>query len=129
MRIGVDLGGTKIEALALADDGSELLRRRVPTPHDDYDGIVRVVAGLVRDLESACGPARGIGIGTPGSLSPKTGRMRNANTTCLNGRYLDRDLEVAIGRQVTLANDANCFALSEATDGAAAGPRGSSVTT
>jgi fructokinase len=121
MRIGVDLGGTKIEALALADDGSEVLRRRVPTPQGDYDGIVRVVAGLVRDLEGACGPARGIGIGTPGSLSPRTGRMRNANTTCLNGRYLDRDLEVAIGRRVALANDANCFALSEATDGAAAG--------
>lgn len=121
MRIGVDLGGTKIEALALADDGSEMLRRRIPTPQGDYDAIVRVVDGLVRDLENACGPARGVGIGTPGSLSPKTGRMRNANTTCLNGRYLDRDLEVAIGRSIALANDANCFALSEATDGAAAG--------
>lgn len=121
MRIGVDLGGTKIEALALDDDGTELTRRRVATPANDYDAIVREVAGLVRDLESTCGRARGIGVGTPGSLSPKTGRMRNSNTTCLNGRYLDRDLGAALGRVVAFENDANCFALSEATDGAGAG--------
>ncbi|MFO0749434.1 MAG: ROK family protein [Myxococcota bacterium] len=124
MRIGVDLGGTKIEALALADagrpGGSELVRRRVATPRD-YDDIIVAVAELVRAVETEVGPARGVGCGTPGTLSPTTGLMRNANTTCLNGRPLDRDLSRALNRPVVLENDANCFALSEATDGSGAG--------
>ena len=119
-RIGVDLGGTKIEALALADDGTELVRRRVPTP-SGYDAIIVAISDLVRALEAAVGPARGVGCGTPGSPSPATGLMRNANTTALNGRPLDKDLSRALGRPVALENDANCFVLSEAADGAGAG--------
>jgi predicted NBD/HSP70 family sugar kinase len=126
MRIGVDLGGTKIEALALSDDGRELVRRRVPTPRA-YDDIVAAVAALVQAVErEAGGPLQGaplspIGCGTPGTLSPWTGLMRNANTTCLNGRPLDQDLARALHRPVVLDNDANCFALSEAVDGAGRG--------
>jgi fructokinase len=127
MRIGVDLGGTKIEALALADDDRVLLRRRIPTPRNDYEGTIAAVAELVRSLERELGLTQGnrasVGVGHPGSLSPTTGLIRNANTTALNGRPLDRDLRAALERDVWLANDANCFAVSEACDGAAAGLR------
>lgn len=123
MRIGVDLGGTKIEALALDDDDRELLRRRVPTPRNDYEGTIAAVARLVSELEAELGARGSIGIGHPGSLSPTTGLVRNANSTALNGRPLDRDLQAALGRELRLANDANCFAVSEASDGAAAGLR------
>jgi fructokinase len=120
MRIGVDLGGTKIEALALADDDRVLLRRRIPTPRKDYEAAV---AELVRAIESELGTHASVGVGHPGSLSPTTGLLRNANTTALNGRPLDRDLRVALGRELRLSNDANCFAVSEAYDGSAAGLR------
>jgi fructokinase len=123
LRIGIDLGGTKIEGLALAADGRELGRRRVATPQGDYPATLRAVVGLVRELEAACGGPARIGIGTPGSLSPTSGRMRNANSTCLNGQPLDRDLAALLDRPLRIANDADCFALSEATDGAAAGAR------
>jgi fructokinase len=123
MRIGVDLGGTKIEALALADDDRVLLRRRVPTPRNDYDATIAAVAELVRSLESELGTRTSVGVGHPGSLSPTTGLLRNANTTALNGRPLDRDLRVALARELRLSNDANCFAVSEASDGSAAGLR------
>ncbi|MCB9593119.1 MAG: ROK family protein [Sandaracinaceae bacterium] len=120
MRIGVDLGGTKIEAVALADDGAITARERVPTPAaDGYEAIVDAVAALVRRLDpSGRGP---VGVGSPGALSPTTGLLRNSNTVCLNGRPLAVDLSDALGREVRLANDADCFALSEAVDGAAAG--------
>ena len=121
MRIGVDLGGTKIEAIALADDNRELGRLRIATPRDDYDGTIRSIGTLVTDLEDRLGERGSIGIGIPGSLSPATGLMRNANSTWLNDRPFDKDLESALGREVRLANDANCLALSEATDGAGAG--------
>ncbi len=121
MRIGVDLGGTKIEVLALGDRGEELLRRRVPTPRHDYDAIVASIADLVRGVEADLGEAGTVGVGIPGSISPATGLVKNANTTVLIGHPLDRDLGAALGREVRLENDANCFALSEAVDGAAAG--------
>lgn len=126
-RIGVDLGGTKIEAIALADDGRVLERRRVATPAGDYDATLAAIAALVADVEgrlpTATTSARrpSIGIGMPGSISPTTGRVRNANSTWLNGRAFVPDVEAALGRPVRVANDANCFALSEAIDGAGAG--------
>lgn len=123
MRIGVDLGGTKIEVIALDDGGRELVRRRVPTPPDDYAAIVDAVAGLVTDAERELGAEATVGVGVPGSPSPATGLIRNANTRCLNGRPLARDLAAALGRPVRLANDANCLAISEARDGAGAGAR------
>ena len=121
MRIGVDLGGTKIEAAALDKDGGIVLRRRVPTPVGNYDAIIIAIHDLVTGVESALGQTGSVGIAIPGSLSPATGLMRNANSTCLNGRNFDRDVRAALARPVRFANDANCFALSEATDGAAAG--------
>jgi fructokinase len=127
VRIGIDLGGTKIEGLALADDGRELDRRRVAAPRGNYDDSVRAVADLVKAMELACAAeaasslAAKVGIGIPGAISPATGLIKNANSTWLNGRPLADDLSQALGRPVRLANDANCFALSEATDGAAAG--------
>lgn len=122
MRIGVDLGGTKIEAIALDDAGHERARRRVPTGSErGYDAIVREVRDLVGVLERELGERGTVGVGTPGAISPATGLLKNANTVCLNGRPLDRDLSAALEREVRLANDADCFALSEATDGAAAG--------
>ena len=122
MRIGVDLGGTKIEAIALDDAGLERARRRVPTGSErGYDAIVREVRDLVGALERELGERGTVGVGTPGAISPATGLLKNANTVCLNGRPLDRDLSAALEREVRLANDADCFALSEATDGAAAG--------
>jgi fructokinase len=121
MRIGIDLGGTKIEAIALMPDGSERMRRRRPTPNGDYRGIMQVVADLVGEIESETGTRGSIGIATPGSISPHSGLMRNSNSTVLNGMPFDRDLSDFIGREIRIANDANCFGLSEAADGAAAG--------
>lgn len=121
MRLGVDLGGTKTEVIALAEDGRMLDRRRAPTPAGDYAGTVRAVAALVAAVESDLGARGSVGVGTPGAISPATGVVKNANSTCLIGKPLDRDLAEALGRPVRVANDADCFALSEATDGAAAG--------
>ncbi len=121
MRIGVDLGGTKIEIVALDPAGRELLRRRVPTPRGGYEAIVVALVELVKGAEAELGATATVGIGTPGAVSPATGLLKNANTTCLIGRPLREDLQVRLGREVRLANDANCFALSEASDGAAAG--------
>jgi fructokinase len=121
MKIGVDLGGTKIEAVALAPDGRELGRVRVPTPRRDYDGTLAAIADLVRRLEQAHGGPASIGIGIPGAISPATGLVKNANSTWLIGRAFDDDLARRLRRPVRMANDANCFALSEATDGAGAG--------
>ena len=120
-RIGIDLGGTKIEAVGLAADGSERFRQRVDTPRGDYDATVQAIVDLVVGAETAAGEPASVGIGMPGTISPATGLVKNANSTWLIGRPLDRDLEAALSRPVRLANDANCFALSEASDGAAAG--------
>jgi fructokinase len=120
MRIGVDLGGTKIEAIALADDGSVRARKRVATPRDDYRETLEAIARLVVGIEKEVGAPGSVGIGIPGALSPATGRVKNANSVWLNGRALDKDLERRLERPLRFANDANCFALSEATDGAAA---------
>lgn len=121
-RLGIDLGGTKIEIAALDAQGAFVLRERVPTPQGDYAGTLRAIAALVAQAEGALGQ-RGLplGIGMPGSLSPLNGRVRNANSTVLNGQPLREDLERMLGRPLRLANDANCLALSEATDGAGAG--------
>jgi fructokinase len=121
MRLGIDLGGTKIEGIALDDNGNELARRRLPTPRGDYPGTLRAIVDLVAALEAAAGARGTVGIGMPGAISPATGRVKNANSVWLNGQPLREDLEAALDREVRLANDANCFALSEATDGAAAG--------
>lgn len=120
-RIGIDLGGTKIEGVVLSHDGHVTAGRRIATPREDYDGTVRAVAGLVAALEAETGARGTVGVGTPGAISRATGVVKNANSTWLNGRPLHLDLEAALGRPVRLANDANCFALSEACDGAAAG--------
>jgi len=122
MKLGIDLGGTKIEGLVLDDDGRELGRERAPTPAGDYDGTVRAVAGIVDALAAAHGvPAdTPVGVGIPGAVSRKTGLVKNANSTCLIGRALDRDLAAALARSVRLANDADCFTISEAADGAGA---------
>ncbi len=124
LRIGIDLGGTKIEGIALDPAGRELARRRVPTPAGDYAATVRAIAAMVQDLEreSGGGPSS-VGIGIPGAVSPVTGLIKNANSTCLIGHALDRDIAHATGRPVRLTNDANCFIVSEAADGAAAGAR------
>ncbi len=121
LRLGVDLGGTKIEIVALARDGRELLRRRVPTPRHDYGATIEALAGLVAAAEHDLGMRGTVGVGTPGSISRATGLLRGSNSVCLNGQPIRRDLEAALGREVRITNDANCFALSEATDGAAAG--------
>jgi fructokinase len=121
MKVGIDLGGTKIELVALAEDGGERLRRRAPTPQGDYWGTLRTIAGLVERAEGQLGVRGTVGVGTPGAISPATGLLKNSNSVCLNGKPLLRDLEGLLGRPVRLANDANCFALSEATDGAGAG--------
>lgn len=123
MRIGLDLGGTKIEGVALGDDGAQLARRRVATPRHDYGATLEAMAGLVRDLEVETGARGTVGVGMPGALSPASGLVKNANSTWLIGQPLDRDLSRLLGRPVRFANDANCFALSEAVDGAAAGAR------
>ncbi len=122
MRIGVDLGGTKTEAVALGPGGGELARLRTFTPHHDYDQIIRNIVDMVAAVETEAGAqAPAIGIGIPGSLSPATSLIRNSNTVVLNGRSFDRDLTAALGRPVRLQNDANCFALAEAMAGAAQG--------
>jgi len=120
MRIGIDLGGSKIELIALDGAGRELLRRRGATPQGDYRATVSTIADLVAQAEAELGRRGRVGIGTPGAVSRATGRMKNCNSTCLNGQPLAADLQAALGREVRLANDANCFALSEAIDGAAA---------
>jgi fructokinase len=121
MRIGVDFGGTKIEAIAIDRDGVERCRRRVDTPREDYEASVRAVAQLVAAVEAEAGLRGTVGVGIPGAISPATGLVKNANSTWLIGRPLHLDFERALARPVRVANDANCFALSEATDGAAAG--------
>lgn len=121
MRIGIDLGGTKTELVALDAAGAAVLRRRAPTPAGDYAATVGLIVRLVREADAALGVCVPVGIGTPGSVSPLTGRMRNANSLCLNGQPLREDVAAALGRDVRLANDANCFALSEAVDGAGRG--------
>ena len=124
MRLGVDLGGTKIEILALDATGAERFRRRIPTPRGDYRATLAAIAGLVADAETATGVAGSVGVGTPGSISRATGLLRGSNSVCLNGQPIQRDLETLLGRAVRITNDANCFALSEASDGAG---RGASV--
>jgi fructokinase len=121
LRLGVDLGGTKIEIIALDADGRELLRRRLPTPRNDYPGTLEAIASLVEAAERELGARGSVGIGTPGALSLRSGRIKNANSVWLNDRPLLEDLQQRLGRPLRIANDANCFALSEATDGAAAG--------
>lgn len=122
MRIGIDLGGTKIAGVALDAAGAVRAERRMATPADDYDGCIAAIAGLVADLETAAGVAGApVGIGMPGAISPATGRVKNANSACLNGRPFAADIAAALDREVRLANDADCFAVSEAADGAAAG--------
>ena len=122
LRLGIDWGGTKMEVIALdAASGAECFRKRVPTPRDDYAGCIAAVCNLVRAAEAETGRAGSVGLGIPGSLSPATGLVKNANSTWMNGKPLDRDLEEALARPVRIQNDANCLAVSEATDGAGAG--------
>jgi fructokinase len=121
MRIGIDIGGTKIEGIVLADNGLELARERVATPAGTYEATIASIQALVIRLESGVGARCSVGVATPGAVSPATGLIKNANSTRLIGHTLDRDLATALGRPVRVANDANCFAVSEATDGAAAG--------
>ena len=121
MRIGIDLGGTKIEAICLAADGAELARQRIASPQGDYDATIRAIVELVADIENLTEKTSSIGIGIPGTISPTSGLVKNANSTWLIGKALDQDLTTTLGRPVRLANDANCFTLSEATDGAAKG--------
>jgi len=120
VRIGIDLGGTKIEAIALDDAGATLCRRRVPTPTGDYRGILEAIVALVAGIERETGVSGSVGVGTPGALSLRTGLIKNSNSTVLNGKLLDQDLARALSRPVRIQNDANCFALSEAIDGAGA---------
>ena len=121
LRIGIDLGGTKIEIIALDEDGRTLARRRVATPQGDYGATVAAVAGLVVAVEGELGRRGTVGVGMPGALSLRSGLIKNANSTCLIGKPLLSDLQAALGRELRMANDANCFALSEAVDGAAGG--------
>jgi fructokinase len=121
IRIGVDLGGTKIEVLAIDRDGKELARHRVATPRHDYEGSIKLMAGLVAQVEGETGRNGTVGVAIPGSISSVTGLIKNANSVWLNGKPLDKDLSAAMGRQVRCVNDANCLAVSEATDGAGAG--------
>lgn len=121
MRIGVDLGGTKIEAAALDENGKIVARRRVASPQGVYSETLRTIIELVRQIERDVGATGSVGIGIPGAISPTTGRIKNANSTWLIGEALDKDLSEGLVRPIRLENDANCFALSEATDGAAAG--------
>jgi len=118
MRLGVDLGGTKIEIVGLAADGRELLRRRIATPQGDYRATLTAIAGLVAEAEAELGQTGSVGIGIPGAESLRSGLIKNANSTCLIGQPLRHDLQALLRREVRLANDANCFALSEAIDGA-----------
>ena len=121
MRIGIDLGGTKIEGVALAPDGRELARMRLPTPRSSYAETITALCRIVEELETQTGEPGTVGIGTPGAISPATGLIKNSNSTCLNHMPFNVDIEEALKRPVRIANDADCFALSEATDGAGAG--------
>jgi fructokinase len=121
VRVGIDLGGTKIEAITLDSAGTEVKRLRVPTPQGDYDKTIDEIGRLVAEVAPDLPAAVPVGIGTPGTISPFDGLMKNSNSVVLNGRPLDRDLERALGRPIVMRNDADCFALSEAIDGAAAG--------
>jgi fructokinase len=123
MRIGVDVGGTKIEAIALDSAGEIVARRRLATPRGDYDGTLDAIAGLVGELESETAARAHVGVCMPGAVSPATGLIKNANSTWLIGRPFDKDLARVLDRPVRLDNDANCFTLSEASDGAGAGAR------
>lgn len=123
MRIGIDLGGTKIEALALGADGRELRRVRVPSPRHDYAETLKAIAGLVNTLETDLGEQATVGVGIPGTIIRSSGLVKNANSTWIIGQPLERDLSAALAREVRCANDANCLALSEATDGSGAGYR------
>lgn len=123
MRIGIDLGGTKIEIIALDESGQELARRRLATPQGDYSATLHAIAGLVYGVETELGCEGTIGIGTPGAISHATGRLKNSNSVCMNGQPVLDDLQQLLGRTIRIQNDANCFALSEAVDGAAAGAR------
>jgi fructokinase len=118
IRLGIDLGGTKTEIVALDRQGRAVLRRRIATPQGDYRATIDALAGLVREAERELGAPGSVGIGTPGSISRATGLLRGSNSVCLNGQPIKRDLEAALGREVRITNDANCFALSEASDGA-----------
>ena len=121
IRLGIDLGGTKIEIAALDSEGSIVERIRVSTPDGDYEATLRVMCDLVRGVEKSLGQEGTVGIATPGSISPRSGLLRNSNSVCLNGRPFKQDLEAMLGRKVRIENDANCFALSEAADGAGQG--------
>ncbi len=121
MRIGIDLGGTKTEVIALANNGEELFRHRVLTPRENYAATIELIASLVHEAEQRAGMKGTVGVGTPGAISPATGLIKNANSVWLNGKPLEQDIISALGRPVRLANDADCFTLSEATDGAAQG--------
>lgn len=121
MRIGIDLGGTKIEAIALDTHGTEIIRRRVATPAGQYEATLESIHGLVLGIEQELGEKASLGFATPGAISPATGLLKNSNSTCLNGKPLLQDLQQMFSRSVRIANDADCFALSEAVDGAAAG--------
>ena len=123
IRLGIDLGGTKIEILALDESGKELLRKRIATPHNDYRATVEGIRDLVIAVETELAQECTVGIGTPGALSPATGLLRNCNSTCLNNRPFKQDIEQSLNREIRMTNDANCFALSEATDGAGAGEK------
>ena len=119
IKIGIDLGGTKIEGIALSEAGEELFRHRVATPQGDYQGTLQAIVDLIKQIETTIGSKGSIGICTPGALSPTTGLLRNSNSVCMNGKPVFDDLQNLLRREIRLANDANCFALSEATDGVA----------
>ena len=123
MRIGIDMGGTKIEGIALAENGEELFRKRIDTPRNDYNGTVKAITGIVDELEAKTNQKGTVGIGIPGAISPQTGLVKNANSTWIIGRNFEHDLSTALGREVRLANDANCLAVSESVDGAGAGAK------
>jgi len=123
MRFGIDLGGTKTEIIAIDGNGREILRERVATPAQNYDAVISTIAALVRTAEEKLDVRGSVGVAIPGTLSARTGLVKNANSTALIGRPLDSNLQAALNRPIRVANDANCFALSEATDGAAAGCR------
>lgn len=121
MRIGIDLGGTKIEAIALDDHGNECFRQRVDTPRNDYAATIKAIVDLVSGIETELHTTATVGMGIPGTISPATDLVKNANSTWLIGKPMHKDLQQALHREVRIANDANCFTVSEATDGAAAG--------
>src|SRR5258706_11166541 len=122
LRLGIDLGGTKTEGIVIDAEGKILERERRVTPQQDgYEAILSGICNLVRDLERRAGQSCHVGIGTPGAISSRTGCLKNSNTVCLNGRALHTDLAQALARPIRIANDANCFALSEALDGAGVG--------